>query len=307
VTPAPAPTLSIIVPSLNQGRFLRHTLDSIVHQSAQPREIWVIDGGSGDDTVAILKEYQQRHPALHWISEPDSGPADAVNKGLARVTGDIVGIQSSDDVYRAGALAEAIRAFAAEPGLGLVYGDAEIIDADGRVVMRPLLPPFSHEAAFCMRLSIPQSSAFFRRDLALRLEGWRGRYFGCDVDFWMRLIFAAPARKIDRVLSGWRQHAGQRTAPNRRAWDDYWTMIDESDDLRAAAPSVRRAARASRHILGLYLHPTGNPWAMRWHALCALVTYPRFVRYVPRHRFYPLAPGYALARRLRRWLAAANR
>src|SRR4029078_10041925 len=92
------PLVSIIVPSFNQGRFIRTTIDSILEQSYRPLEAIVVDGGSNDDTVDVLKSYGDL-PELRWTSEPDTGVADAVNKGFARARGEVIGIQSSDDWY----------------------------------------------------------------------------------------------------------------------------------------------------------------------------------------------------------------
>src|SRR5713226_9368149 len=100
----PGTFVSIIVPSYNQGRFIRQTLDSILAQDYRPLEVLVLDGKSSDDTVEILREYEDVFHGLRWWSESDDGVADAVNKGLTRATGTYAGIQSSDDIYLPGAI-----------------------------------------------------------------------------------------------------------------------------------------------------------------------------------------------------------
>src|SRR5438046_444877 len=95
--------LSVVVPSFNHNRFIGRTLDSILNQSYRPLEIIVCDGASTDGTVETLRRYAALHPEISWLSEPDSGPADAVNKGLARIKGEIAAIQNSDDIYYPGA------------------------------------------------------------------------------------------------------------------------------------------------------------------------------------------------------------
>lgn len=298
--------LSIIVPSRNQGRFISRTLDSILAQQHRPLEVIVVDGASTDDTVEVLQRYAARHPELRWMSEPDDGPAEAVNKGLALASGDIAAIQSSDDIYYPGAFEAVASAFLADPSVGFVIGHYNGIDAQDHVLYTQRMPEFSWEAYFGMALCIPQSSIFFRMSVAREAGGWNGAYFGCDLDFWLRLLLRTRARRVDRVLSGWRLYAGARTHSGQRAkiWDGYWRMIADNSLLRAQSPRLQRLARASRHILALHHHPTGNLWAIRWHALLALFQHPGFWRHQSARSLLRLVPGYGAVagayRRLRR-------
>src|SRR5437773_2348908 len=116
------PLVSVIVPSFNQGKYIRETIDSILAQDYRPLEVLVIDGASTDETLDVLRSYADR-PELRWWSERDAGVVDAVNKGLARASGEIVAIQSSDDLYVPGAVAAAVEALA--DGAVLAYGDCE--------------------------------------------------------------------------------------------------------------------------------------------------------------------------------------
>src|SRR5262245_47637775 len=116
---AERPLVSIVVPSFNQGRFIRTTIDSVLQQAYRPLEIIVVDGGSTDETIDVLKAYGNL-PELQWTSEPDHGVADAVNKGFQRARGDVIGIQSSDDWYTPGAVAAAVEALQAADSPALV-------------------------------------------------------------------------------------------------------------------------------------------------------------------------------------------
>lgn len=294
--------LSIVVPSFNQGRYLPRTLDSIFGQSLPPFQVVVADGASTDQSVEVLKEYGKKYPQLEWLSEPDQGPADAVNKGLARVRGDWVGIFSSDDLYYPGAFETVARSAAANPDSEFLYGDIKVIDGQDNYLGHSELPQFSWESFFGLAACIPQGSVFFSARLAREVGGWNPRYYGCDLDYWLRLVFRTRAVKIGAILSGWRVYPEQRTRPDRYAkiWNDYWRMIEESPDIRAAPPKVQRLARASRHVLALSYHPTGKLWALRGHALAALAAHPTFWRYQARARWLRLFPGYEPARRLYR-------
>src|SRR4051812_7498322 len=127
------PLVSIIVPSFNQGRFLRQTLESVFAQDYRPLEILVLDGASKDETVEVLKSFDGT-PELWWKSEPDKGVVDAVNQGLQRARGELCGILSSDDYYLPGAISAGVTALQADPSLALVYADAEYIDAEDHLL-----------------------------------------------------------------------------------------------------------------------------------------------------------------------------
>ena len=285
------PLFSVIVPSYNQGRYLRQTLDSILSQSYRPLEVIVVDGASKDESVEVLKSFDGT-PELRWISEKDRGPADAVNKGFAMARGELIGIQSADDIYYPDALATAAEYFTANPDCGLVYGDAEGIDPESKVFYSGSLPPFSWESIFAMRLCIPQSSAFFRKSVQQQIGGWRSEFHQCDLDFWLRMIFATRAHKIDRQMSGWRVHPQQRTQAGKGLWGDYCKIIESSEDLKRASPEIRSMALASRHIFALdYPPPDRGSWWRRGKALQALAEFPRSRRYIG-HHLRKLFPGY---------------
>lgn len=282
------PLVSIIVPSYNQGRYIARTLDSILAQDYRPLEIVVMDGGSKDETVAVLQDYADRHPQLRWVSENDRGVAHAVNKGFAEARGALVGIQSSDDVYYPGAIRLAVETFRARPELGLVYGDSGAIDADDRLLWQSRWAPFSIENFLLGTSKIPQASAFFRLDLARELQGWREDYFICDYEFWLRLVFKAPATKLDALMSSARLHDVRRDHQTRKIWDSYWKMVRESGELKAAPLRLRRAARAGAHSLVLRHNPYRSQWHVAWHCWLALLNHPGvWPALRPRRRLLP--------------------
>ena len=294
--------LTIVVPSFNQGKYLGRTLDSIFQQSLPPFQVVVADGASTDESVEVLKEYSKRYPQLEWLSEPDKGPADAVNKGLARVKGDWVGIFSSDDLYYPGAFETVKRTAQANPGSEFLYGDITVFDGQDQYLGESKLPEFSWEAFFGLAACIPQGSVFFSARLAREVGGWNPSYYGCDLDYWLRMVFRTRALKVPALLSGWRVYPEQRTRPDRyqKIWNDYWRMIEESPDIQAAPAKVQRLARASGHVLALSYHPTGKLWAVRGHALAAFAGHPTWWRYQERGRWLRLFPGYETARTLYR-------
>lgn len=298
------PVVSIIVPSYNMGRFLRVTLDSIFDQDHRPLEVVVVDGGSTDETVAILREYEASHPELQWVSESDDGPHDAINKGLAMVSGEIAGIQSADDVYYPAALQTAVRAFAAHPDAAIVYGDTELIDAEGRHLWGPSRNlPFTLCRYLCGSTFIPQSSAFFRPEIARAVGGCRSKYFVFDIDLWLRMMFRAPAVKVDGVLSAYRRHEVQRdrdTAQIRSSWQQ---MLTESPELTGSSWVVRRAARAGSRMVTQHYNPSGSARYRAGQLWLGIITYPPAIRalWQPDMLVPPRPSPRGIIRRLRHW------
>src|SRR5262249_50072446 len=125
----PRPLVSIVTPSFNQGRFLKRTIDSVLGQTYPHIDYQVIDGGSADDSVAILKSYGDR---VRWVSEPDQGQSDALNKGFARARGTVRAYLNSDDVLLPDGVAKAVGHLLRHPDCDMVYGDADYIDENDR-------------------------------------------------------------------------------------------------------------------------------------------------------------------------------
>src|SRR4030067_2556851 len=123
------PLVSIVTPSYNQAEFLEKTILSVINQDYPRLEYFVMDGGSTDGSLEIIKRFE--HRITNWISEPDRGQSDAINKGWSMASGDIFAWLNSDDMYAPGAVQAAVQAFRENPEAGMVYGDAILVDRDG--------------------------------------------------------------------------------------------------------------------------------------------------------------------------------
>jgi glycosyltransferase involved in cell wall biosynthesis len=282
------PLVSIVVPSFNQGQFIRETIDSILSQAYRPIEVLVMDGASKDATVDVLRSYDR--PELQWWSEPDHGVVDAVNKGLGRARGDIVAVQSSDDVYLPGAIAAMVAAFRADLDLGLVFGDVEYIDAESRVGDRTTLPPFSLYDYVGKLTFIPQPAAFFTAK-ALRATGmWRDEIsYAADAEFYLRIAAAFPVKKLDRLIAGYRYHDEQRDKLSARVERDWRKAIEpwtKSRDRR-----LRRYARSGIDLACLRYAPESQ-WIRRTLAAYrALLVNPAVLRNRDFRHTRDLLPG----------------
>ena len=239
-----SPLVSIVVPSKNQGRFLRETIESCLSQDYRPIEVLVIDGASTDETLEVLHRYD-RVPEVRWISEPDGGVGEAVNKGVAGAKGEIGASQSSDDYYLPGAISRGVEALQADPALGFVFGDVMKVDARGRRLSAETLAPFSIENVMALRTWIPQPSCFFRLALARGLGGWRGEVpYAADTDLWFRMMLKAGALKIDACLAARRVHGAQRDGRGADIIRDYTRAVNDWFDRFGAPERYRNAAEA---------------------------------------------------------------
>jgi glycosyltransferase involved in cell wall biosynthesis len=205
------PLISIITPSFNQGAFIAEAIDSVLMQDVPGLEYLVVDGGSTDATLDVLRGYGDR---LRWISEPDGGQADAINKGVRMTSAPIVGWLNADDRYAPGAIARAVRAFGEVPDAGLVYGRAEFVDRAGR----PIAPPVEVEPFDLGRLInrldfIVQPSAFFCRAAFDAVGGLdTGLRYCLDYDLWIRLALRYPVIHVPEILARVRVYAETKTA-----------------------------------------------------------------------------------------------
>jgi glycosyltransferase involved in cell wall biosynthesis len=206
--------LSVITPSFNQGVFIGRTVESVLSQGVADLEYVVRDGGSTDDTLAVLAAYGS---AVQTVSEPDRGQADAVNRGLAATTGEIIGWLNSDDQYRPAALATVLEVFASRPEVDVVYGRADLIDEADRVLGEYYTEPWSRQRLI-ERCFLCQPAVFFRRSVVARW-GWLDErlHYTLDYEYWLR-IAAGGARFafLPSLLAASRLHPAAKTLRARR-------------------------------------------------------------------------------------------
>lgn len=206
------PLITVVTPSYNQGRFIEETIQSVLGQGYPRLEYLVMDGGSKDDTVDVLKKYGDR---LRWVSEKDGGQADAVNKGFAAARGEILGWLNSDDTYAPGALRAAADFFAANPDVGMVYGDGDHVDEGGRFLERYPARPYDWKA-LGDRCYICQPAAFIRAEVFRQVGPLDGSlHFTMDYDYWIRVGKRFKVAYRPGVLARSRLHGDTKTVARR--------------------------------------------------------------------------------------------
>jgi glycosyltransferase involved in cell wall biosynthesis len=176
---------TIVTPSYNQGKFIQDTIESVLSQNGVDLEYIIIDGGSNDNSVDVIKKYAPR--ITYWESIPDKGQTNAINNGFARATGDILGWLNSDDVLTSGALSLVKDSFKANPQSDVVYGDSSYMTSDGIVFRTKKSQSFSIEDLRKFDF-LYQPSTFFSRRVFDEVGPLDEDYQSCmDYEYWLRL------------------------------------------------------------------------------------------------------------------------
>ena len=212
--------VSIITPSYNQANYLEETIRSVLEQDYPNIEYIIIDGGSTDGSKEVIKKYADR--LAYWISEPDQGQTDAINKGFNKARGDILAWINSDDSYLQYAISEAVEYLQTHPETGMVYGDANLIDERGNIIGKFPARQTGYNRLRRGFVHIPQQASFFRADL------WRqvgpldpSFYFAMDYDLWVRLARLSPIEYYPKLWANFRLHSsGKSIISDDRCWPE---------------------------------------------------------------------------------------
>lgn len=211
------PRISVVTPSFNQGTYLEATLRSVLLQGYPDLELIVIDGGSTDGSVDVIRRYE---PWLaYWHSRRDDGQAAAIRAGLEIATGDVLCWLNSDDIYLPNALLRVGELFAERPGTGFVYGNRLVIDRDGVVTGRHLFPRFLTRLHWSLEQPLAQECCFWRREVYECVGGIDPTlFFVMDYDLFFRIWRNTRARKVPEFLGCIRQHEETKSSRHQDVW-----------------------------------------------------------------------------------------
>jgi GT2 family glycosyltransferase len=224
--PEPAPSITVVTPSYCQARFLETTIESVTGQGYPALEYVIQDGGSEDGSVDVIRSHAD--DLARWESAPDRGQADAINRGFAGTSGEIMAWLNSDDVLLPGTLAYVARYLARHPNVDAVYGNRLLMDEQGRKIGTWVLPAHDDRALRLIDF-VPQETLFWRRDLWERAGGGLDESLAFALDWDLLLRFAetgARLVRLSRFLAGFRVHDEQKTTTQHDVG------IEEADRLR---------------------------------------------------------------------------
>ncbi len=271
------PRFTIVTPSYNQAAFLEQTIQSVLSQSYPDLEYIIVDGGSNDGSVEIIQRYADR--LAWWVSERDQGQADAINKGFARATGEIIAWINSDDLYLPGAFSAAAAAFQANPACGLVFGDVVSLDGAGEPINVMTYGDWGLEDLMQFNI-IGQAGVFMRRSV-LEQAGFldRSYHFMLDHHLWLRMAQLAPIQYVPERWAAARFHAdaknvGQAARFGGEAHRITQWMAEQSGLAERYRRLYRRILAGANRFDGRYLLDGGQPGPALRAYLRSLWFYP---------------------------------
>lgn len=267
------PRISVVVPSYNKGRYIEQTLRSIIDQGYPNLELIVIDGGSSDESVEIIRRHAGH--IAYWVSEPDGGQTQGLIKGFQRATGEIQCWLNADDLHEPHTLHEVARFFCAHPQARFVYGNWTWMDRDGNALY------YRREMGFYRWLwlyaydYIPQPAAFWRRDLYEEVGGLDPRYsLTMDADLFARFARVCHPQHLDRPLARFRSYPEQRNQAHRANSDrEQYEILCRELNRRVGAMEkvclslVARAVRFSYRALWLGSPTIGGSLKQTWASI----------------------------------------
>ncbi|GAC1552398.1 MAG: hypothetical protein NVS2B7_28360 [Herpetosiphon sp.] len=238
------PLVSIVTPSYNQGHFIRETIDSVLGQDYPNIEYWVIDGGSSDQTISILREYEA-DPRFHWLSESDKGQSDAINKGWSRCRGEIWTWLNSDDTYLPAAISTQVKALIDHPHHGAVYGDIIFTQQDGGNGFTVYGRPYS--IIELLRFTIPmQPTTFIRSSICKAIGHIDLRFhFSMDSEYWVRAARLADFWYEPQAIATYRLHPQSKTIGAHRGFAHDWQAILDTYFAGPEVPAFVKKRQAS--------------------------------------------------------------
>jgi len=269
--------VSIITPSYNQAAYLEQTILSVLEQDHPHIEYIVVDGASTDNSVDIIRKYESK--LAWWVSEKDKGQADAINKGFARATGEIIAWLNSDDYYLAGAVSAAVKIFEEHPEVVLVYGNMLSVDEHGKTFNTLTYKQLTLEDLLCFQI-IGQAAVFMRHS-ALQITGALDPtfHFMLDHHLWIRLAQQGKILHVPQTWSAARYHAEAKNLAKAAEFGrDAFRILDSVAQDKNLAPILARVSRRARasanRVDARYLLDGGQPASALFAWMRALFIHP---------------------------------
>lgn len=260
------PRITVVTPSFNQAKYLERTIRSVLDQGYPNLEYIIVDGGSTDGSVDIIRRYADH--LTWWVSEPDHGQTDAINKGLRRATGEWVAWQNSDDIYYPGAFHDLAAASAKHPQAGLIIGDMMLIDEHDHPLRDIRYVKPSYKALLAEGMLLANQAAFWRRSLQEKVglldEGYHCSF---DYEWFLRLAQHAEGAHVARNWGALRLHGETKASLLTQRFQDENRQILAGREMPAWQKKLYKLRRLAlmlgrgqvRYVLrGLLRHARGR-------------------------------------------------
>lgn len=246
------PLVSVVTPSFNQAKFLEQTLCSVLEQDYPELEYFVVDGGSQDGSLEIIHKYSDR--LCGWVSEPDQGQGYAIQKGFAWAKGKYIAWLNSDDYYLPGMLQKAVAALEDNPDLGLVYGNVQAVDENGKQTKLLRYAPWQLTDLMQFNI-IGQPSVVMRRDVYEQAGSISGEYhYLLDHQLWLRIAALSPIGYIDQTLAAARFHQGAKNVVMAAAFaqeaEKIAVWMETVEPFKQVLQSIRKKVWAGAYRFG---------------------------------------------------------
>lgn len=254
--------VSIITPSYNQAKYLEQTIQSVFNQDYPRIEYIVIDGASKDGSVDIIKKYADK--LTYWESKKDKGQADAINKGFAHATGEIIAWLNSDDYYLPGAVRAAVKVFEENPDVVLVYGDMLAVDENSTTFNTLTYKQLTLEDLFCFQI-IGQPAVFMRRSALQKTSGLDLTFhFLLDHLLWIKIAKQGKILHVSQTWAAARYHAEAKNVAKAaefglEAFRILETIAQDKDLAKALLDVDRRAHASAFRVDARYVLDGGLP------------------------------------------------
>lgn len=274
--------ITIVTPSYNQGTYIEKTIQSVLSQNIEGLEYIIMDGGSTDNTIDILKKYEGQ---LIWKSEKDKGQTDAVNKGIRAASGDIIGWLNSDDIYYPEAVKKVIKSFEEYPDVNVVYGNANHIREDDSIIEEYYTEDFNYERLkdVCF---ICQPSLFFRKKLIDQYGYLDDTLQYCmDYDYWIRLGKGEKFLRLNELIAGSRLYGDNKTLGARRKVHEEMLVMQEKNLGKASEKWIYNLAHVIVDEMGIprIKDDRTNPDFAKMLAKVSIKEFLKHYKYIPWH------------------------
>jgi glycosyltransferase involved in cell wall biosynthesis len=241
------PKISIVTPSFNQGQFLEETIRSVLLQNYPNLEYIIMDGGSADNSVEIIKKYEKH--LSYWISEKDNGQSDAIYRGFEKTTGKIIAWTNSDDYYLPGTFEHVAKIFSRDKEIECLIGTGGIVKEDGEIFVKHYSYNQNFDSLLCAGQLFVQNACFWKRDVFFEIGGFdRCLQFCFDYDMFLRFAKRKQLSRTNRMLCIMRLHEYSK---NTMLWDNIATkeipLVQRRHGIETITESVRSAISRKTH------------------------------------------------------------